>query len=95
MVPRFKKNHSGNDTAQNSRVNRHGLKDRDVEMAETLRESIEKLRAIPAKWKHLADPIGELAKIRRDPNYNPWANPKWQTEFAPCAPTCDHRTLIK
>ncbi|HZE73147.1 MAG TPA: hypothetical protein VE135_26870 [Pyrinomonadaceae bacterium] len=30
----------------------------------TLRESIDHLRAIPAKWKELDDPLGELKKIR-------------------------------
>lgn len=42
-----------------------------------LRDSIQRLRAIPALWKHLADPIGELARIRRDPDYNPYSDPKW------------------
>lgn len=60
-------------------------------MAEkTLRESIEALRAIPAKWKHLADPIGELKRMREDPDYNPWDNPKWQDPFVPCSPECNH-----
>jgi len=46
-------------------------------MAETFRESIDRLRAIPALWKHLADPIGELHEIRYEPDYDPWLNPKW------------------
>jgi hypothetical protein len=29
-----------------------------------LRESLERIRAIPAKWKELDDPLGEIAKIR-------------------------------
>jgi hypothetical protein len=31
----------------------------------TLRDSIEQLRAIPAKWKELDDPLGELKRIRQ------------------------------
>jgi hypothetical protein len=27
--------------------------------------SLERIRAIPAKWKELDDPIGELTKIRQ------------------------------
>lgn len=46
-------------------------------MAETLRDSIERMRAIPALWKHLADPYGETHKIRDDPEYDPWLNPQW------------------
>lgn len=37
----------------------------------TLRESIEELRAIPATWKYLDDPVGELRRIREDPTYVP------------------------
>lgn len=56
--------------------------------ADTLLESIERMRAIPAKWKHLADPIGELKRIREDPDYDPWANPQWQETFIPCCAEC-------
>lgn len=55
----------------------------------TLRESIEEMRAIPAKWKHLADPIGELKRIREDPDYNPWEDPKWAEPFKPCCANCN------
>lgn len=54
----------------------------------TLRESINRLRAIPAKWKHLADPIGELKRIREDPEYDPWADPQWATRFVKCCEAC-------
>ena len=60
-----------------------------------LRESIERLRAIPAKWKHLADPIGELKRIRADPDYNPWARPRWAEPFAQCCDACNCRTEIE
>lgn len=33
---------------------------------ESLRESIERIRAVPAKWKHLAHPILEMQRIRAD-----------------------------
>ena len=29
-----------------------------------LRESLNRIRAIPAKWKELDDPLAEIAKIR-------------------------------
>lgn len=32
----------------------------------SLKESIEELRQIPAKWKELSDPVGELMRIRDD-----------------------------
>jgi hypothetical protein len=32
----------------------------------SLKESIEELRDIPAKWKDLEDPVGELMRIRDD-----------------------------
>lgn len=59
------------------------------EEKQTLRESIQAMREIPAKWKHLADPLGELKRIRDDPYYNPWENPKWATPFEPCCAACD------
>ena len=55
----------------------------------TLRESIDQMRAIPALWKHLADPIGDLKRIREDPDYNPWENPQWQVPFKKCCDTCE------
>lgn len=55
----------------------------------TLRESIERMRAIPAPWKHLADPIGDLQRIRDHPEYNPWAEPQWATPFVQCCDGCD------
>lgn len=58
-------------------------------MPEGLRESIERMRAIPAKWKHLADPIGDLQRIREDPFYDPWADPQWAIPFVPCCAACD------
>jgi hypothetical protein len=54
-----------------------------------LRDSIERLRAIPAKWKHLADPIGDLAKIRYEPDFDPWDDPKWAVPFVPCCAECN------
>jgi hypothetical protein len=36
-----------------------------VNTEKTLRQTIEDLRAIPAKWKDLDDPLGELMAIRR------------------------------
>lgn len=54
----------------------------------TLRESITRLRAIPAKWKHLADPIGEIMRIREDPEYDLWADPQWATQFMKCREAC-------
>mgnify|MGYP000872260413 CR=1 FL=1 len=33
----------------------------------SLKKSIEELRAIPAKWKELDDPVGELKRIRYGP----------------------------
>lgn len=56
---------------------------------ETLRESIERIRSIPAQWKHLADPIGDLQRIREDPDYNPWENPQYAEPFKPCCEACD------
>lgn len=55
----------------------------------TLRESIERMRAIPAQWKHLADPIGDLRRIREDPFYDPWDDPQWAVPFKPCCEACD------
>jgi len=40
------------------------IKDFDPLADTDLKTSIERLRAIPAKWKELDDPIGELVKIR-------------------------------
>lgn len=42
--------------------NAHGFS--VVNTDKTLRETIESLRAIPAKWKELDDPLGELMNIR-------------------------------
>jgi hypothetical protein len=55
----------------------------------SLRESIERMRAIPAKWKHLAHPIQEMQRIRRDPFYDPWASPEWAVPFVPCCECCN------
>lgn len=58
-------------------------------MPEGLREIIERIRAIPAKWKHLDDPVSEMKRIRADPDYDPWANPQWATPFVPCCASCN------
>jgi hypothetical protein len=44
----------------------------------TLREDIEALRAIPAEWKRMADPLAELRKIRH--GYDPEGDPCDDTE---------------
>jgi hypothetical protein len=36
----------------------------DTKHETTLREAVEKLRAIPAKWKELEDPLDEVRRIR-------------------------------
>lgn len=54
----------------------------------TLQESIVAMRAIPARWKHLDDPLGELKRIREDPDYNPWESPEWAVPFVPCCAKC-------
>jgi hypothetical protein len=54
-----------------------------------LRDSLERIRAIPAKWKHLADPIGEIQRIREGPYYNPWEEPQWAVPFKKCCEACD------
>ena len=60
----------------------------------TLRESIERMRAIPALWKHLAHPIQEMQRIREDPDYNPWAEPQFAARFAPCCAGCNCQERI-
>lgn len=58
------------------------------EGTDTLRKSLERIRAIPAKWKHLADPVGEMKRIREDPDYNPWEKPQWAEPFETCCADC-------
>lgn len=53
-----------------------------------LRDSIERIRAIPAQWKHLADPIGDLTKIRCEPDFDPWDDPQWAVPFVACCAEC-------
>lgn len=36
-----------------------------IDASQTLRESVERLRAVPAKWKEREDPLSELMEIRR------------------------------
>ena len=43
----------------------------------TLRDDIERLRAIPAAWKDLPDPLAELRKIRY--GYDPQGDPQDDT----------------
>jgi hypothetical protein len=45
-------------------MERFTIKDFDVLDKRTLKETVEDLRKIPAKWKELDDPYGELMKIR-------------------------------
>lgn len=54
-----------------------------------LRDSIERIRAIPALWKHLADPVGDLQRIREEPYFDPWADPRWADPFKPCCAKCE------
>ena len=46
-------------------MRRFTINDFTVLKATTLRETIEGLRALPAKWKGLDDPYGDLMRIRR------------------------------
>lgn len=64
------------------------------ERPQTLRESIEEMRAIPALWKHLADPVGDLNRIREELDYSPWADPQFATPFVPCCATCNCQARI-
>jgi hypothetical protein len=45
-------------------MERFTIKDFSVLDKRTLKETIEDLRAVPAKWKELDDPYGELMKLR-------------------------------
>jgi len=42
----------------------------------TLRQDVERLRAIPAAWKQRPDPLGELEEIRNGPQGSPASSPK-------------------
>lgn len=63
--------------------------DKELSGRESLRESIDRMRAIPAKWKHLAHPIADMQRIREDPDYDPWENPEYAVPFAPCCEACN------
>lgn len=65
------------------------MSDKELSGRESLRESIDRMRAIPAKWKHLAHPIAEMQRIRADPDYDPWEKPEYAEPFAPCCEACN------